>query len=181
MLDFQQFYSFTDEIHEQFTSLVLQQFDDILYPCDSNQASVNKLSLKDFWDLKKQVFARYCDDKICGKQNLFWPSKYIDNLFFDTASKSKLLTELDGRFNTLTDGVFNVLQAILTPQTSTIIFNVCSSLEKTLAEPGNIKIKAWLQDVFERKQKGMNILICDFQRSSGIIPFILKMNELLED
>ena len=179
IVDFNHFYSFTDEIHERFTSLVLQQFNNLLYPCDGNQASVDKLSLKDFWDSKKQVFARYCDDTVCGKHNLLWPSKYIDSPWFNTDSISKLLLDLNGRFDTLQDGVFNVFQAILTPQTSTILLHLTSSLEKALAEPGDIKIKAWLQDVFERKQKGMNILICDFQRSSGMIPYILKLNELL--
>ena len=179
IVDFNHFYSFTDEIHKVFTSLILQQFNELLYPCDGKQASVDKLSLKNFWDSKKQVFARYCDDTVCAKHNLFWPSKYIDSPWFDTDSISKLLPDLNDRFDTLQDGVFNVFQAILTPQTSTILLHITSSLEKELAEPGNIKIKTWLGDVFERKQKGMNILICDFERSSGMIPSILKLNDLL--
>ena len=177
IIDFNHFSSFTDEIHEVFANLVLQHFDDLFYPYDGNQASLDKLSLKNFWDANKQVFVRY--DTVYRKHNLFWPSKYINSPFFNTASESKLLKELDGRFDTLQNGVFNVFQAILTPQTSTIVFNMWSSLEKTLAESGNIKIKAWLEDVFVRKQKGMNILICDFQGSSGMIPYILKLNELL--
>ena len=179
IVDFNQFYSFTEEIHKAFTSLVLQYFTDLLYPCDGS--TLEEVSLQNFWDSKKQVFGRYNNDTVCAKHNLFWPSKYIDSPWFDTDSISKLLPDLNGRFDTLEDGVFNVFQAILTPQTSTILLHITSSLEKELAEPGNIKIKTWLGDVFERKQKGMNILICDFQRSSGMIPSILKLNDLLLD
>ena len=181
IVDFNHFYSFTDQLHEDFVSLVLQQFKDLLYPCDGKQANVVNVCLKKFWDLKKQVFARYCDQKVCEKYDLFWPEKFIYSPWYDTASITKLVTQLNGRFDKLQSGVFNVFQAILTPQTSTIFLHFPSSLEKVLAEPGNTHIKAWLEGVFATKQKGVNILICDFERSSEMIPFILKLNELLLD
>lgn len=180
IVDFNHFYSFTtDEIHQQFVSLVAQQFKDLLFPCNVKPSVPGKLSLKDFWYSKKQVFARYCNKTICDKNNLFWPENTIDSPWYNTASISKLVIELNGRFGTLKSDVFNVFQAILTPQTSTIIFHLASSLEKALAEPGNTHIEAWLDGVLTDKRKGMNILICDFERSCGLVPAILKLNSLL--
>ena len=177
IVDFNHFYSFTDAIHDEFRALVLKYFKSLLYPCD--KATSIEISLNDMWEAEKQVIARYTCSFVCDKESLFWPDKFIDTPWFNTDSVDKLITCLEGRFNTLTNGVLNIYQAILTPQTSTIIFHVTSSLEKHLAVPGNARIKTWLESVYDQKKTGVNIVICDFERLCDMVPCVLKLNDLL--
>ncbi|XP_066930650.1 PI-PLC X domain-containing protein 2-like [Clytia hemisphaerica] len=177
IVDFNHFYSFSDAIHDEFSALVLKYFKSLLYPCD--KATSLEVSLNDMWESEKQIIARYTSSYVCDKECQFWSEKFIDTPWFNTDDIDKLITCLDGRFDTLTKGVLNIYQAILTPQTSTIIFHVTSSLEKHLAVPGNARVKTWLESVYNQKKMGVNIVICDFELLCGMVPYVLKLNDLL--
>ena len=177
IVDFLQFYTFTESLHERFVNdVVLKNFKDKAY-IQGSSSKIN-MSLNDFWKNGKQVIIRYNNTAMADKYDQLWPD-IIYSPFFNTASANQLVTDLNRRFDTLKPDKFNVFQAILTPQTSTIISHFFSSLRKTLAEPGNEAIRAWLETVKNKKKNGVNIVICDFLVLSRLADPIIKLNDLL--
>jgi len=180
IVDFNHFYSFTDSLHERFVNdVVLKNFKDKTFNHGSSY-EIN-MSLKDFWDKEKQVIIRYCNTKSTNENKELWPSQIIDSPWFNTDSITKLIPDLDSRLDTLKNDTMNVFQAILTPQNATIAFHFTSSLQKHLAVPGNVHIKTWLETVLSQRKKGVNVVICDFELLSQLVPSILNLNNLMKD
>jgi len=180
IVDFNHFYSFTDSLHERFVNdVVLKNFKDKTFNHGSSY-EIN-MSLKDFWDKEKQVIIRYCNTKSTNENKELWPSQIIDSPWFNTDSITKLIPDLDSRLDTLKNDTINVFQAILTPQNATIAFHFTSSLQKYLAVPGNVHIKGWLETVLSQRKKGVNVVICDFELLSQLVPSILNLNNLMKD
>jgi len=178
IVDFMQFYSFTDSLHERFVNdVVLKNFKEMAYV----QANLNEIniSLKDFWDNGKQVIMRYTNSSMAGKYDELWPTEIIDSPWFNTASSEELINFLNGRFDALKSGKLNVFQALLSPQTSTIICSCSSSLEKRLTVPGNEDVKTWLETVTNNHKKGINIVACDFMVLTRLVDPVIKLNDLL--
>lgn len=177
IIDFNHFYSFNDDLHQVFiNNVVFKYLKYFLYP---GQGKVVNFTLSEIWASGKQVFATYCDGSVCTKYPEFWCETSIYSPWFNTDSTTTLISDLNGRFNTLKADTFNVFQAILSPQTQTILSNWESSLEECLVVPGNQRIEMWLQNVKTEQKKGVNIVICDFISSQNIIPKVLALNGLL--
>ena len=87
---------------------------------------------------------------------------------------------MNGNFDKLVEGKINIFQAILSPQFNTIACGLCSSLKEGLAYDCNKAVKTWLEDVYDKKKKGVNIVILDFPRIYDVVPSILKLNDLIE-
>lgn len=174
LVDFNHFYDFTDEIHERFMKSILSVFDGkLFYPTDSKGANT---TVAEIWKHKKQVIVQYSDDN-CKRYKEFWPDGSIYSPWANTSSVTKLLTFLDNRFDSIKPNSFNVFQAILSPQTSTIAGHLFSSLEKCLAKKCDVAVSSWLAKIYTSKQRGVNIIICDF--ISSCASEIIKLNELL--
>lgn len=177
IIDFNHFYSFDEGLHSVFiNNVVFKYLKDFLFP---GQGKVVDFTLSEIWKSGKQVVARYCDGSVCTKYTEFWCEASIYSPWFNTDSITTLISNLNDRFNTLKSDTFNIFQAILTPQTKTIIKNVASSLEKCLADPGDQHIKGWLENINTERKKGVNIVICDFISSQTVIPCVLALNDLL--
>ncbi|XP_066926141.1 PI-PLC X domain-containing protein 3-like [Clytia hemisphaerica] len=174
ILDFQQFHTFTAETHQKFIVMIETYFPNMLYPC--NGATEVNMSLNDFWQNQKQIFARYAAGSVTDQNPQFWSNKFINTPWYNTADIDVLLTRLDEFFDLYVSGSLNIHQALLSPQTCTIVCKSCSSLEKDLAIPGNSHIRQWIK-YKKQENKEVNVFICDFMVQSAIIPEVLKFNE----
>jgi len=176
ILDFNHFYSLTPQLHQRLVQNILKVFADKIY--SPSTKGINS-SLDDIWSVKKQVIIVYSNEQMVKQVKLLWPSKFIDSPWFNTSSISTLINDLDNRFHTLKDQSFNIFQAILTPQTTTVITKPAGSLKSSLALKGNEVISTWIDKVFNQKQHGVNIVILDFCETSDNVAKLLELNDLL--
>ena len=177
ILDFNHFYSFTEELHVRLVSMIYQIFGDKLLVPTSKGLS---LSLNEIWESKGQVIVAYWNNDMSKKFSRIWQGNIICSPWFNTSSTSVLLECLNNRFNNLKANSFNVFQAILTPQNSTITLHLASSLKKVLGIKCNQIVSSWLDDIYESKRKGVNIVIIDFIETTNCIAKIIKLNGFLK-
>jgi len=159
ILDFNHIYEFKAEQHSAFTKLIEENFQGKLY---SSGTKGTNCSLNDIWGCGSNIIAFYDDDASTKKNPKFWSRKNIFSPWFNTDSVDTLIEDLNKRFGTIKEGCFNVFQAILSPQTSTIVKHLGGSLKNTLAKNCDQHVSSWLQNVGKEKKKGVNIVICDF-------------------
>ena len=159
ILDFNHLYDFKTEQHRTFLKLIEQSFSGMLYGPGTKGANC---SLKDIWGCKKNMVVLYEDDASTKENPNFWSRTNIFSPWFNTDNVDTLIVDLNKRFGTIKDGCFNVFQAILSPQTSTIIKHVGGSLKNTLAVNCDQHVNNWLKSMKKEKKKGINIVICDF-------------------
>eukprot|EP00794_Sanderia_malayensis_P004239 gene4239-4802_t len=174
ILDIANLVGFNDEAHTLFVSLLEDCIGKKLYgPSDLGLNS----TLHDIWEAQKQVITIYGNPEIVQSNPLLWSRKDIESPWPNTSDVTTLLEKLDQRFENLEAGKFNVFQAILSPQTATIVSHPCKgNLEKTLAENCNTEVSKWLGKVMTEKKRGLNILICDFIGYNDIAEKVIKMN-----
>ncbi|XP_065056281.1 PI-PLC X domain-containing protein 3-like [Rhopilema esculentum] len=160
ILDFNHLWGFTEKDCSTFLEIIEKSFGDVLYGPGTKSTNC---CLKDLWDAKKQIIALYDNEEAIKKNPNFWPRSTIYSPWYDTANITDLLNHLNGRFDTLKEDCYNVFQAILSPQTSTIVLHLANgSLKTTLAENCDKMVSSWLKKVHDEKKKGINIVICDF-------------------
>lgn len=159
ILDFNHLWDFTQEQCNTFMKLIEDNFSHWLYGPGMKGA---KCSLQDVWGSNKRIIALYEDDPSTKISPLLWPSKHIYSPWYNTADVDQLIADLNKRFDDIKDDCFNVFQAILSPQTSTIILHLIGSLKGELAEKCDDHVCSWLQKLEEEKKKNVNIVICDF-------------------
>lgn len=177
IIDFNHFYSFTDVLHRRFIKSILSIFGDLILTKNDNGGSGVKTTLCEFWSLNKQVFIRYTSS-FSDQHVELWPSSVISSPWFNTDSINTLITKLNDNFANLDDKKLNIFQAILTPQTSTIIQNLCSTLRDALVKKGDVAVKQWLADIYSQRKKGVNIVICDFACLNLCTPPIILLNDI---
>ena len=180
ILDFNHFYSFTEELDVRLVHMIYHIFGDKLLCPTSKGLS---LSLNEIWEESNgRVIAAYRNKDIVKKFSCIWPGNIIYSPWFDTSSTAVLLKDLNDRFNDLMANSFNVFQAILSPQNFTIVLHLASSLKKVLGIKCDQFIgRCWLDEIYESKRKGVNIVILDFIETADCVAKILKLNELLKD
>ena len=175
ILDFNHFYSFTDALHSRFAKSINSCFQGKLY---SPIGKGVKSTLKDLRKVNKQVIVSYDNATVCAKNPEFWHNA-IYSPWPNTSSCSKLLESLNERFDTLEPDRFNVFQAILTPQTSTVVLHIASSLRKYLVNKCDKAVSKWLTQIYRSKRRGVNIVIYDFISMDGCAAEIIKLNHLI--
>ena len=176
ILDFNHFYSFTEDLHVRLVSMIYKIFGDKLLVPTSKGLSI---SLNEIWETKGQVIAAYWNNDMSKKFSRIWHGNIIYSPWFNTSSTSVLLQDLNDRFNHLMANSFNVFQAILSPQNSTVALHLASTLKKVLGIKYNQCVSSWLDDVYESKRKGVNIVIIDFIETTDCVAKIIKLNGLL--
>ena len=177
ILDFNHLYSFTPDLHKRFVGLICERFGEKLYGPGKLGADA---SLTEIWSNGRQVIALYDNKDIVSSHPQLWSQSLIFSPWPNTASTSTLSSYLDNRFSDLRAGSFNVFQAILTPQNSTVFWHLASgSLKTTLATKCDKCVAQWLAKVDQEKKKGVNIVICDFIDQSKCVEGVLKLNSLL--
>ena len=173
ILDFNHLYDFKTEQYSTFMKLIEQSFSGKLYGPGKKGANC---TLKDIWSCKKSIVALYEDSASAKENPSFWPRSNIFSPWFNTDNVGTLIDDLNKRFGTIKDGCFNVFQAILTPQTSTIITHVSGSLKNTLAVDCDQHVSTWLQSMKKQKKKGINIVICDFVNLNEYPSEVISLN-----
>ena len=176
ILDFNHFYSFSDTLHRRLAKLIISYFNNELYSPIGK--GINS-TLSDLRKVNKQVIVCYDDETTCQENQEFW-YKYISSPWPNTSSCSKLISSLNQRFDTLNPKCFNVFQAILTPQTSTVLLHLASSLQKYLVSKCDKAVSNWLTDINKTKKHGINIVICDFVSMDGCSSDVVKLNDLFK-
>jgi len=179
ILDFNHFYLTKPykPLTKRFEGLIVEHLSDKLL---SPEGAGCNSSLTDIWKQGKQVITFFSDDAGPFENPLFWDHTQYYSPWFNTSSSSVLVNELENRFNDLKENSFNVFQAILSPQTSTIVLHWASSLRKYLVSPGSRVIAAWLRKVYTEKKKHVNICICDFIQEDNCLTSIIQLNSLLK-
>ena len=70
------------------------------------------------------LFQVFIFNKGSGSGFPFWSTSDIDSPWFNVVDESKLLNNLNKRLDTLTEGKFNVFQAMLTPDETYVQSNL---------------------------------------------------------
>lgn len=176
ILDFNHFYDMTDAIHKRFAKSIVSIFEEMLFPPPAKEANI---TMNDMRQLKKQVIVVYHNHSICQTYTEFWSGQTIFSPWPNTSSVTQLIDSLHRRFASLKPNAFNVFQAILTPQMSTVVAHVGSSLKNCLAKKCNKAVAEWLIEVYASKLRGVNIVICDVISFGGCVNDVVKLNTLL--
>lgn len=163
--------------HAEFLHIVKEYLGDKMY---GPGKLGTKSSLSDIWETKKQVIALYDDKGSVKSDPKLWSQSQIYSPWFNTAKATDLINQLDKRFNDLRHDCYNVFQAILTPQTSTIVWHAAGSLKTTLALDCDKHVNSWLDKILAEKKKGVNIVICDFVCASDFASKVVALNHLNE-
>ena len=137
------------------------------------------IGLHDFWKQNKQILAISSGDITHKGRSYFWPERYISSPWFDTDSTATLVKKLNGRFAGCKRSQLNVFQGILSPQNVTIAVNFMKTLEDVLCDKADQAVHNWLQDVYEARREGVNIVICDFVGKSDLVRSVLRLNEII--
>ena len=160
ILDFNHLYDFKAEQNKEFMKLIEESFTGMLFGPGTKGANC---SLTEIWSYGKSVIALYEDNESAKENPNFWPRSSIFSPWFDTDDVDTLIGDLNKRFGTIKQDCLNVFQAILTPQTSTIVKHIIGgSLKGTLANKCDEHVSNWLQSLDKEKKKAVNITICDF-------------------
>ena len=173
ILDFNHLWDFTTDQCIEFMKIIEENFSGMFFGPGTKGT---KYSLKDLWNSNKQIIAFYEDDASAKENPLFWERNKIFSPWFNTDNADNLIDDLDKRFDSLKEDCFNVFQAILTPQTSTVFLHLTGSLKGTLAGMCDKRVCSWLQKIEKEKKNGVNIVICDFIENEGLPSKVIALN-----
>ena len=140
ILDFQHFYSFTQENHSYLMSLIDSQFGNKLCPLSR---IISHISLRWMKDKNYQVIAIYRNDAALGIPT-FWPSSRQPTPWPETASLSPMFSFLEDRLHSRPSEAGFVTQCVLTPDVKFFLKHCFSSLEEKCAKPCNRAMIPWL-------------------------------------
>lgn len=175
ILDFNHLWDFTKEQCKEFMQLIEDDLGGLLYGPQKKGADC---SLQDVWGTNTSIIAFYEDAASAKGNKLFWDRSKICSPWYNTADVDELVEDLNKRFDTLKDGCFNVFQAILSPQTATIILHLAGSLKSVLGDKCALHVCSWLQAVEKERKNGVNIVICDFIEMLDLPSKIIALNYL---
>ncbi|KAL3853635.1 hypothetical protein ACJMK2_017165 [Sinanodonta woodiana] len=151
LLDFNHFYGFTDETHQQCISLIKGILED-------------KMSV---------VFYQ---NKIVQDHLQFWPVCSIQSLWANTSRVDKLIDCLDNVYNEgRPEGIFYCWQGVLTPDLPYVIMHFMGSIKDNLAMKANPSFCEWLKGKRVGK-RGINICLTDYVHITNFVPQIISMN-----
>jgi hypothetical protein len=165
ILDFQHFYQFTREHHEQLTSCLLKQFNSMIYERCFHIDDFSTLTLSKALHLHKQVIIIYRQHNFIDKS--FFPSYYYSNPWPQTTNIDLLERFLDDRLQLRSSQQGYCSQFVLTPTTSFILPRFYSTLRNSCAKKVEINCKAYLEaqkpGIFdEHENPKSNVFLADF-------------------
>ncbi|PSN32955.1 hypothetical protein C0J52_27537, partial [Blattella germanica] len=163
ILDFQHFYSFSQETHSYLMSLIDSYFGNRLCPLSR---IISHISLRWMREKGYQVIAIYRNDAALGIPTL-WPSSRWPTPWPETTSITTMFMFLEEKMSVRPADAGFVTQCVLTPDVKFFLKNCFSTLEKKCAIPCNHAIIPWLQKQ-RPGSKGINVVICDFVKMEGI-------------
>ncbi|RWS21504.1 PI-PLC X domain-containing protein 3-like protein, partial [Leptotrombidium deliense] len=176
IIDFQHFYSVSEEQHMQLIDNLMNIFGRKVCPFDAVE-SVNQLTLEYMWRNSYQVLIFYRQDQMRSYNPKLWPSRKLPNPWANTIDKRYLIEFLDENVKRRDETAFYVTQGVLTPNNKCVILHCFSSLHTHLATDCNDTINCWL--ITQRiGPKGPNVVMCDFieWNESRIPQTVVKLN-----
>ena len=175
IMDFNHFYNMEDEAHHRLADSLLGMFGEILRNPGKDGANV---TLQELWANEEKVIIFYQNSDVVKSYPCFWSSNLICSPWANTADRKVLLEFLNEkctRSNMPKDG-FHVAQAIVTPQTSTLLQNMTSTLKDACAVRCICHVTGWLKVVAQSPRHKFNIVMTDFVEFGDFIPTVVSLN-----
>ncbi|KAJ7378258.1 PI-PLC X domain-containing protein 2 [Desmophyllum pertusum] len=176
ILDFNHFYNMDAATrHKTLADMLIAKFGKSLRAPRGDDGP--KATLQEMWGKAETIIVIYHNTDVVNAHPSFWSAQFISSPWPNTADVNTLMDYLKehSAASSVSDDAFHVTQAILTPQTKTIIKNICSTLKDVCARPCNRRVTAWLKTLIETKYK-FNIIIADFVEIEEFIPTVIRLN-----
>lgn len=177
ILDFNHFHNMTAVDHREVLILIINIFGETILGGDTPMSAWN-MTLENLWKTPARLMVFYGHPSR-NEFSFFWSEEYLQSPWANTSSSSDLVNfHQHNYYNSARrgSGEFYVWQAILTPSATTIVANLCSSLERKLASRATPAFLDWVKDKVPSRV-GINICSADFVEKYNFIPSILSLNE----
>ena len=175
LLDFNHFYNMDIDAHFRLADSLLGMFGEILRSPGKFGANV---TLQELWGNAENVIIFYHNSDVVNSYPCFWSSNFITSPFANTADRKVLLEFLNEKCTktNLPKDYFHVAQAIVTPQTSTVLQNLTSTLKDACAVRCTCHVSSWLKVIAQSPNHKFNIIIADFVECGDFIPTVVSLN-----
>lgn len=161
ILDFNHFYQFDQEIHDQMAKLLFERFGNkMAEPSLECSVTVGRL-----WQDNKQLLTFYSNKTTCEKYPKFlWEDKYLYSPYYGETNMKDIIADLDKYLGEMKGDTFSYLHGQLTPDFDMIKdgltpFNGKPSSLMSLAEETNPKFIEWIKKQTNPK---LNIIASDW-------------------
>ena len=175
ILDFNHFYNMDCTAHERLADTLLALFSEILRSPGNETTNV---TLQDMWANEEKVIIFYQEYEVISCFPCFWSAHSICSPFPNTTDRKLLLEFLNKQCtkSAFPRDTFHVTQAILTPQTSSVLQNMTSTLKDVLALKCNHHVCGWLKALSDSKVHKFNIIMADFVEYGEFIATVISLN-----
>lgn len=175
ILDFNHFYNMNPAAHERLADTLLASFSEIFRAPGEDGPNV---TLQEMWGNEEKIIILYHDYAVVDAYPCFWPPHLICSPWPNTADRKLLMEFLSKQCaaTSFSEDAFQVMQAVLTPQTSTILQNMTSTLKDVCAMKCNCHFTGWLKALCGTKCHKFNIIIADFVEFGDFIPTVISFN-----
>lgn len=175
ILDFNHFYNMDPAAHERLADSLLASFSEIFRAPGKEGPNV---TLHEMWGNGEKVIILYHDYGVIDAYPCFWAPHLICSPWPNTSDRKLLMEFLNKQsaVSSFPEDAFQVTQAILTPQTSTVLQNMTSTLKDVLAMKCNSHVTGWLKALCGSKCHKFNIVIADFVEFGDFIPTVISLN-----
>lgn len=175
ILDFNHFYNMDPAAHEMLADTLLASFSEIFRAPGEDGPDV---TLQEMWGNEEKIIIIYHDYGVIDAYPCFWPPHLICSPWPNTADRKLLMEFLNKQcaVSTFSEDAFQVTQAVLTPQTSTVFQNMTSTLKDVCAMKCNCHVTGWLKALCGTKCHKFNIIIADFVEFGDFIPTVISLN-----
>lgn len=165
ILDFQHFYDFHSETHQQLVATIKNLFKSKIFERNIDESNLNSLTLSYAFSSKKQLLIIY-------RNSAFSPESFVPSYDFPTpwpqATKiSDLKKFLDKRLSVRMSHQGFVTQCILTPDARFILSRFYSTLRSKCAQKVDSEMTAWIEEqspgeFHEGEKPKSNVFLADF-------------------
>lgn len=177
ILDLQHFFKMTPATHAMLRHELLSRFDRRLIP----RSATPRTSMQAMWDNNWQLVVIYGDDlldsagaaAIAATEPFFWARSNLQSKWFDTPDIQTLKAGLDTELHQAPSDQLLILQAVLTPNLSTILLGSPSSLED-LARPLAPLVRTWISRDWAGSR--VNVVIVDWYNQSDLVGACIGAN-----
>ena len=176
ILDFNHFYNMDSTARASLAHSLRDSFGEIIRAPGKDGSNV---TLQEMWAKGEKIIIFYHDKVVTDAHPCFWPGDLICSPWPNTADIKHLMEFLEKEYKkpSCSKDVFKVTQAILTPQTSTLVDNLSGNLKDFVAMKCNSRVTEWLKKLPDSKYcDKFNIIIVDFVEIGDFIPTVISFN-----
>lgn len=180
LVHFQHFYNMTDTDHNRLLNKLTSAFGPLMCQFTTD---LDNITLASLWRRGYQMITFYGHEKLAKYHPYLWPTSYIPNPWPDDDEATRLVTFWN---QTLQQGrdpkTFFVLQAVGTPQPSTVTMHICNSLRVYIVPKVNALLESWLSSqVPGSGNHTCNVIMSDFVEMNNyrIPKMVVELNQKL--